>query len=367
MRKVLTCVGTRPNFIKITQLERCFKKYSDIEYKLLHTGQHFDENMSKIFFDELKIKKPDIFLNAKGETSSEMISSIITKMEEFLTTYRPDIVMVPGDVNSSYACAYAANKLNIPVAHIESGLRSFDNTMPEELNRIKIDDIAELLFVTEPSGIANLHNEGKVKNKIHFVGNTMIDTLIAYRQNIEKSDILNKINRHNKPLAAITFHRPANVDNPANLEKITDLLIQLSGIYTIVYPIHPRTRKNLNKFNLEDKISGNENIILLEPLGYLDFMKLVKESAVIITDSGGIQEETTFIGIPCITVRPNTERPVTITEGTNTLIDLEIKLIMNEVDKIAKGKYKTGKIPELWDGKSSERIVDIISEYFKQK
>ena len=372
MKKVLTCVGTRPNFIKITQLEKHFNQYSHIEHKLLHTGQHFDDNMSEVFFKELNIRQPDVFLNLNQGTQLEIIANIITAIEKYLIEYQPDLVIVPGDVNSSFACAFAASRLNIPVAHLESGLRSFDKMMPEEVNRILIDDLADLFFVTEQSGIQNLYAENKPKNKIHLVGNTMIDTLVDFTPLIDKSNIVSNIKHQvsrlttqELPLATLTFHRPSNVDNPEQLKKVISLIVKLSEHFTVVFPVHPRTRSNIDKFNLNIEIKNISNIVLTDPLGYIDFLKLVKESKVVITDSGGIQEETTFLSIPCLTIRTSTERPVTITEGTNTLLDLDEKLILNVIDTILDNKYKSGRIPELWDGKASERIVKIISEYMK--
>lgn len=371
MKKILTCVGTRPNFIKITQFQKYFDKYPLIEHNLLHTGQHFDDTMSDIFFTELNLKIPDIYLNINKCSQLEGIGKIIIGMEEVINKYNPDLIIVPGDVNSSFACAFAANRLDIPVAHIESGLRSFDKHMPEEINRILIDNLSELCFVTEQSGMDNLFAENKNKNSIHFVGNTMIDTLISFLPVINKSEVVNKLesnlNHHasepKPPLATLTFHRPSNVDNPDNLKKIVSLMINLSDVYHIVFPIHPRTKSNLLKFNLLKSIEDNNNIVLTPPLGYIDFMKLISVSNVVITDSGGIQEETTYLKIPCLTIRTTTERPVTITEGTNTLLDLNEDLIIGISRNIIKGSYKTGNIPALWDGKASERIVDIIADF----
>lgn len=371
MKKVLTCVGTRPNFIKITQLEKHFSKYSSVKYKLLHTGQHFDDNMSNVFFKELNIKPPDVYLDINQGTQLNIIANIMIEMEKYLQTFKPDLVIVAGDVNSSFACAFAADRLGIPVAHIESGLRSFDKSMPEEINRIMIDDIASLFFVTEQSGIDNLLAENKNKENIHFVGNTMIDTLISFIPFIDSSDIIqnlitingDKIQNFNKPIAAMTFHRPPNVDEKDNLTRLISTIIKLSEYFTVVFPVHPRSRINIEKFGLNIKIKGNKSIFFTEPLGYFDFLKLVKESKLVITDSGGIQEETTFLKIPCLTVRTSTERPVTISEGTNTLVELKEELIIEHALKIINGKYKSGKVPALWDGKATERIVDIVARF----
>ena len=360
MKKVLVCVGTRPNLIKITQLERCFRGYPAIEYKLLHTGQHYDYNMNDIFFQQLGVKAPDVFLNINQGSQIEVISQIMKKFEGFLLEYKPDLVMVPGDVNSSFACAFVASRHNIPVAHIESGLRSFDMTMPEEVNRILIDNITELFFVTEPSGEENLLKENKNAKKIRYVGNSMIDSLVTFMPLIDKSEIRKNINAHDYYL--VTFHRPANVDDFQNLKIVADILTEISKKRKVVFPIHPRTRKRFHEFGFENVIE-NENIIITEPLGYLDFISLVKNAKAVITDSGGVQEETTFLGVPCVTLRQSTERPVTVAEGTNTMCELEVKTLVAILDSIDNGSYKKGTIPKFWDGKTSEKIAGEVNDF----
>ena len=367
MKTIFVCVGTRPNLIKITQLEKAFLNYKGLKFKLLHTGQHYDAFMNDVFFDELKIKKPDVFLNAGGATQVELIADIMQKSEQVFSSQQVDMVVVPGDVNSSFACAFAASRLQIPVAHIESGLRSFDRAMPEEVNRILIDNLSELFFITEESGHQNLLQEAKSVKHMCFTGNTMIDTLIAFQENIDASLVLERLKLQPHGFALLTFHRPRNVDNRENLAKIMETISQLSGFLTVVFPAHPRTLKKLKEFGFLKQLSDNEHVKLTSPLGYLDFMKLVKQAKMVITDSGGIQEETTFLQVPCLTVRPNTERPVTITEGTNTLLDLQADLIVAAAQDIAQGKYKQGKIPKLWDGKASARLVKSISKYFDKK
>lgn len=360
MKKVLVCVGTRPNLIKITQLEKCFRSYPAIEYKLLHTGQHYDYNMNDIFFQQLGVKAPDVFLNINQGSQIEVISQIMKKFEEFILDYKPDLVMVPGDVNSSFACAFVASRHNIPVAHIESGLRSFDMTMPEEVNRILIDDVAELFFVTEPSGEENLLKENKSERKIRYVGNSMIDSLVAFMPLIDKAEIRKSVNADDYYL--VTFHRPANVDDSKNLKIVAEILTEISKKRKVVFPIHPRTRKRFHEFGFE-KVIENENIIITEPLGYLDFISLVKNAKTVITDSGGVQEETTFLGVPCVTLRQSTERPVTVTEGTNTMCELDVKTILEILNSIDKGTYKKGAIPKFWDGKTSERIAKEVNNF----
>lgn len=365
-KKVLVCVGTRPNLIKITQLEKYFSAFPEVEYILLHTGQHYDTQMNDVFFTELGIKKPDIQYTL--ESSSSQISVITEIMEKFESTCRelkPDIVVVPGDVNSSFSCAFVANRLGIPVAHIESGLRSFDNSMPEEINRILIDKLSCIHFLTEKSGIENLENEGYNKSSMKFVGNSMIDSLVAFEKNINGSSILESLNLGSESYVLFTFHRPINVDNENNLRKLVSLIRQIAEHTNVIFPIHPRTHKNLLHFNLDKEINESSNVHLTGPLGYLDFLNLIKNAKIVITDSGGVQEETTFLKIPCLTIRPNTERPITITEGTNKLLDFNIIKIMEHVNKITSGEYKHGTIPELWDGKASERIVIEIIRFLK--
>ena len=359
MKKVLVCVGTRPNLIKITQLEKHFKNYP-LEYKLLHTGQHFDYNMNDIFFQQLGVKAPDVFLNINQGSQVTVIAQIMQKFEEFFLDYKPDLVMVPGDVNSSFACAFVASRHNIPVAHIESGLRSFDMTMPEEVNRILIDNVAELFFVTEPSGEENLVKENKNKAGIRYVGNTMIDSVVAFMPMIDKSEVRKNLGVEDYYL--VTFHRPVNVDQKANLEIVAGILTEISKTQKVVFPIHPRTRKRFHEFGLQSAIE-NDRIIITDPQGYLDFISLAKNAKVVITDSGGVQEETTFLGVPCVTLRQSTERPVTVTEGTNTMCELDVKALSAILQTIENGTYKKGSIPKYWDGKASERIAKEVNDF----
>lgn len=363
-KKVLTCIGTRPNIIKITQLQKQFQPYPHIEHILLHTGQHQDYKMNQVFFETLGIPKPQYFLQIEQGNSTQVLCNIMLAFEKALQEIQPDLVMVPGDVNSSYACAFVAARNNIPVAHIESGLRSFDNTMPEEQNRILIDAITDIFFVTEPSGYHHLIKEGKDKEKIHQVGNSMIDTLVAFAEVIDKNDIIQQLQVEAQQYIVATFHRPANVDVEENLKKVIQLLTEVSKQLKVIFPIHPRTRKRLEAMQLMSNLEENKNIIFTEALGYLEFMKLVKESKAVITDSGGVQEETTFMQIPCITVRSTTERPVTIDVGTNTLTNLDQTWIMDLVKQITTGTYKKGNIPEYWDGNTSERIAKVVAQYF---
>jgi len=359
---LLLIIGTRPNFIKITRFKEITLSYPNINLKIAHTGQHYDATMADVFFKQFNLT-PDYFLNVGNGSPNFQIAEIMTKLEELITTkFKPDLIIVVGDVNSTLAGALTANKLNIKLAHIESGLRSFDGTMPEEHNRILTDKICDLYFVTEPSGIENLKREGVQEEKLKFVGNTMIDTLVAFSDKIEQADVLEKLKLTSKVFVLTTIHRPATVDNEEGLNKLIQLFKSITQKYKVVFPIHPRTVSNLKKFNLYEELTQNKDIIITEPLDYFAFQKLIKHSKFIITDSGGIQEESTFLQVPCLTLRNNTERPITCTEGTNTLVKFDIHEINQLITEIESGTYKRGKIPELWDGHATERIFKVLGE-----
>jgi UDP-N-acetylglucosamine 2-epimerase (non-hydrolysing) len=361
-KKVAIIVGTRPNFIKVTQFERVFNSYGDLfEFKLIHTGQHYDKNMSDIFFEQFGLKEPDVYLDTKGMTPAGQIGEIIQRLSELLLEWKPDIAIVPGDVNSTLAAAIAANKTGTRLAHLESGLRSFDRGMPEEINRLLTDEITDEFFVTEQSGIDHLTSERKSGN-IHYVGNTMIDTLVAFEEQIMKSPVMETYDLKEKEFVLMTMHRPANVDTKENLLKLLSMLEYATDRYKIVFPIHPRTRKSLENHGLMDRVEANKRIILTAPLDYLAFQHLTAKCKFVLTDSGGIQEETTFRQVPCLTLRPNTERPSTIDLGTNTLVPFDPVIVGSYIDAIHDGTYKQGEIPPLWDGKATERIVQILSE-----
>lgn len=362
MKKVLVVVGTRPNLIKITKFKECFKKYPNLDLKILHAGQHYDYKMSDIFFEQLGIPKPDCIFKLEAPTAVGKIAEMMVKFEEYVEELKPDLVLVPGDVNSSMACGVAASRLGYKVGHIEAGLRSFDRSMPEEINRLLIDELADLFFVTEPSGVVNLSAEKKDKGNVHFVGNTMIDSLVQFKPIFEDSSILSQLGVEKKDYFVFTFHRPGNVDDLGNLAELVNVIKEIAAKGKVVFPIHPRTRKNLAENNLIEIIT-NENVILTEPVGYIDFMQLISNSKGVITDSGGIQEETTFMQVPCLTIRPNTERPVTNEIGSNTLLSLDKKLILSHVEQINNGTYKKGVIPEKWDGNATDRIVEVIANY----
>ena len=316
--------------------------------------------MSLVFFEQFGLQ-PDIFLNVEAGSPISQMADIMKALERSVNEYKPDLMIVPGDVNSTLAGALTANKMNIPLAHLESGLRSYDHTMPEEFNRILTDDVSDYFFVTEQSGYDNLVKEGKNKDRIHFVGNTMIDTLVAYSKEIESCTILKKFELAPKKYLLMTMHRPATVDSAEGLKKLNNLIKNITKKYDLVFPAHPRTIHNLEKFGLLNDLKQNKKLILCEPLDYFSFQKLVKDSLIVITDSGGIQEESTFLGVPCLTLRPNTERPVTVTLGTNELIPFDEKLIESKIETIEKGTYKKGKIPPMWDGNATERIIKVLA------
>lgn len=362
MKKILIVIGTRPNFIKVTQFKKVVESYPNLDIKIVHTGQHFDEKMADVFFKQFNLQ-PDFFLNIPKASPNTQMAEIMLRLEKLIKTdYYPDLVMVVGDVNSTLAAALTANKLGIKIAHLESGLRSFDRSMPEEINRLLTDEITGHFFITEQSGMENLIKEGKSENELHFVGNTMIDTLVAFQAEIKQSDILSKLNLLPKQFVLMTMHRPATVDMEEGLLKLIQLLQEVTKTYKVVFPIHPRTLKKLDDFKIKHLIMENPNIILTDPLDYFAFQNLIENSQFVLTDSGGIQEESTYVQVPCLTLRPNTERPVTVNEGTNTLVPFDIDLIVSYIKQIENLTYKKGIIPMLWDGKATERVLDIIAK-----
>lgn len=364
MKKIISVVGARPNFMKVAPLHKAFKKFDgQVEHLICHTGQHYDEKMSKIFFNDLELPKPHFYLGVGSGSHAEQTARVMIEFEKVLLSEKPDLVIVVGDVNSTIACSLVASKLNIRVAHVEAGLRSFDREMPEEINRLLTDAIADFLFVTEKSGLEHLKNEGVNESKVFFTGNVMIDSLVNYLPKADKSDILDcyKLAKNNYIL--VTLHRPSNVDSKEYLSKLIHLLNTVSEKRKLIFPIHPRTKTNMHRFGLEDLLSNN--VILTEPIGYIDFLALTKNAELIITDSGGIQEESTYLGVQCITVRNNTERPITVEVGTNQLIGTDLQEVESAALKVLNGSRKEGNIPELWDGRAAERIVEIILDQLK--
>jgi UDP-N-acetylglucosamine 2-epimerase (non-hydrolysing) len=359
--KIINVVGARPNFMKIAPLIRAMNKRRDrIEHLIVHTGQHYDRNMSDDFFTQLEIPEPDINLGVGGGSHAEQTGRIMIEFEKVLLQQKPDLIVVVGDVNSTIACSLVASKLGVKIAHVEAGLRSFDRTMPEEINRVLTDSIADFLFTTEEAGNSNLRNEGIPDVKIHFVGNVMIDTLVYCLDKIRDVP-LSFDGIKEGDYAVITLHRPSNVDNPEILSKILDAFGAISEKLKLVILLHPRTAKNIASFGLESKLAEiSSNAIITGPIGYLEMLRLNRSARMVITDSGGLQEETTFLGIPCVTMRDNTERPSTIEMGTNVLVGNDLNALNGNFDKILSGNFKKGSVPPLWDGRAAERIIDVL-------
>ena len=357
--KVLIVVGTRPNFIKVTRFKKVARSLDNLDIEIVHTGQHYDHKMANVFFEQFGLK-PDHFLNLKGTSASAQMANMISGLSEKVATLKPDYILVPGDVNSTLAGALVANRDNIRLGHLESGLRSFDRGMPEEVNRILVDQLADDYFVTEDSGIQNLTKEGlsdkSETTTISLVGNTMIDTLVEFDDSIKSSNILAQHHLTEGQYALMTMHRPATVDNIVGLQFLLDLLQEISAKQQVVLPMHPRTRARVESFGLKTAFEALKNVLILDPLDYFAFQRLILGAKVILTDSGGIQEESTFRQVPCITLRPNTERPVTCELGTNQLIGLNHEAILYALEH-----PKSGVIPPNWDGKSTERVLTQIA------
>ncbi len=386
--KVLLVAGARPNFMKIAPLISAIKRFNDsanrtklrdasnstnpidlsnpinpgnpINYVLVHTGQHYDMKMSESFFHELELPKPDINLEVGSGSHAVQTANVMLRFEEVCLKENPDWVIVVGDVNSTMACTLVASKLGIKVAHVEAGLRSFDRTMPEEINRLVTDTLSDLLFTPSEDADENLLKEGIPPAKIKRVGNIMIDTLTSHLDKASRLNPNDRFGLREKGYVFVTLHRPSNVDDKASLSIIMDGLTRLSERLPIIFPVHPRTRKNLVQFGLESLQNNSGRMILCEPLGYHETIGLVDKARFVLTDSGGLQEETTFLGIPCLTLRPNTERPITIVQGTNKLTSLEV--LEKDFDYILNGYNPRGEIPELWDGKTAERIVEALAK-----
>jgi len=363
--KITHVVGARPNFMKVAPVYRAIVKFSNIKQILVHTGQHYDLNMSDIFFQQLGLPAPDINLEVGSGSHAVQTAQIMMQFEETVLKEKPDLVLVYGDVNSTVAAALVCAKLLISVAHVEAGLRSFDRTMPEEINRLMTDQIADLLFTPSQDGDENLLREGVAKEKIHFVGNVMIDTLVRLLPAAESlwPRLSSALHVSEKKYCLVTLHRPSNVDDPSMLAQIVSTLGEISRELPIVFPIHPRTRNRITEASLN--VAQNDRLQLIDPIGYLDFLCLQKHAMMLITDSGGIQEETTFLGVPCLTVRENTERPVTVSIGTNILVGQDMVRLRTEAAAILAGSAKKGAIPPLWDGHAAERIATVLIKTYK--
>jgi UDP-N-acetylglucosamine 2-epimerase (non-hydrolysing) len=365
MLRILSVIGTRPNFIKIGALHHAFSAHPAIAPRLIHTGQHYDAKMSDVFFRQLGLPEPDHYLGVGSGSHAAQTAATMIALEEVMEAERPDLVVVVGDVNATLAAALVAAKLHLPLVHVESGLRSFDRTMPEEINRIVTDRLADVLYVTEQSGLDNLRAEGVPDEKIGFVGNVMIDSLVRFREKAAALHTAAAFGFTPGTYVLMTMHRPANVDEPANLARLVEVLHALTQQAPVVFPVHPRTRNCLAEEGHLDALQSLADLHLSDPIGYLEFMSLMQDAGLVVTDSGGIQEETTFLQVPCITLRPNTERPVTITLGTNELVPLEVDPIVAAAERAFSRSWKTGTVPPLWDGHAAERIADDLVRRFE--
>ena len=359
--KIDLIAGARPNFMKIAPLIRSIKKAQNegenITFRLIHSGQHYDENMSGNFFRQLNIPNPDVNLGAGGGSQAEQTAAIMIGYENLLSIEKPDICLVVGDVTSTMACAIVAQKQQVKVAHVEAGIRSGDWTMPEEINRMVTDSITNYFFTTTENASQNLTKSGIENNKIFWVGNTMIDTLLTHKKDFIKPHIWDFLNLEQNKFIVITLHRPANVDEDIKLKELLDQIIEHSEDLELIFPVHPRTSKTIENLGI-----SNPRLHMIEPLGYFEFNYLVENAKAVVTDSGGITEETTVLGIPCMTLRNNTERPETVLTGTNELIGTNPKAIEPAMKKLFSGEWKKGNIPEKWDGKTADRIIDILLE-----
>ncbi len=366
MPLIYLVAGARPNFMKIAPIVRALQSQTFLSFKIIHTGQHYDRDMNEVFFEELGIPQPDIFMGAGGGSHAEQTAKIMVAFEQLCIAERPAAVLVVGDVNSTLACSISAKKLNIPVAHVEAGLRSGDMTMPEEINRLVTDSITDWFFVTEPAALAHLEREGKAASAIHYVGHVMVDNVLFQADKLSSADTSGYETSAFKAARAakgerygvVTLHRPSNVDDAAMMTKLAGALKTISEELPLIFPVHPRTRANLTSFGID----LGPNITLVGPQAYMAFLNIWKDAAVVLTDSGGLQEETTALGVPCITIRENTERPVTVDEGSNVLVGTDPERIVAEARKVLKGEGKQGRRPHLWDGKAAERIVAVLAK-----
>jgi UDP-N-acetylglucosamine 2-epimerase (non-hydrolysing) len=352
---ILHVVGARPNFMKAAPVMRALEKWPGARQTLVHTGQHYDKNLSDVFFSQLGIPEPDVNLEVGSGSHACQTAEVMTSFEPVVLKQKPDVVLVYGDVNSTLAAALVCSKLLIRVAHVEAGLRSFDRTMPEEINRIVTDGIADLLFTPSEDGDVNLQREGIPPEKIYRVGNVMIDSLVQFLPAAMRCSKNGLPERY----ALVTLHRPSNVDDSVSLRSILQALLEVSEQLEVFFPVHPRTRQRIEQFGINVRM-----LHLLEPVPYIEFLSLQRQAAVVITDSGGIQEETTYLGVPCLTLRSNTERPVTVTLGTNVLVGQDLVLLNSELARILEGRARKGSIPPLWDGHASERIAKVLQGYF---
>ena len=360
--KIVNVVGARPNLMKIAPLMDAYRGREEIEPLLVHTGQHYDANMSDLFFRQLGIPEPEINLEVGSGSHAVQTAEIMKAFEPVVLEQEPDAVLVVGDVNSTIACGMVAVKLGVKLVHVEAGLRSFDREMPEEINRVLTDSISDLLLCSEPSGVQNLRREGIADEKVHLVGNVMIDTLLRHRERAENSSIVGDLGLEESGYAVLTLHRPSNVDDPAVLGKLLDALEVVQRDQPIVFPAHPRTREKLAHSGLAERTAELRNLRILDPVGYLDFLKLMASARLVLTDSGGIQEETTILQVPCLTLRDNTERPITVEMGTNRIVGQDPERIVATYREVMEQGAAGGRVPPLWDGRAAERIVEVLLE-----
>ncbi|WP_313703632.1 non-hydrolyzing UDP-N-acetylglucosamine 2-epimerase [Massilia sp.] len=357
--------GARPNFMKIAPIVRALQAQDKLTFKIIHTGQHYDREMNDVFFEELGIPQPDVFMAAGGGSHAQQTAKIMVGFEELCVAERPAAVLVVGDVNSTLACSIVAKKLNIPVAHVEAGLRSGDMAMPEEINRLVTDSISDWFFATEPAAVEHLRREGKPDAAVHYVGHVMVDNVLYQADKLTRADTSGfetaafkaRAQENGGRYGVVTMHRPSNVDEPETFARIAGALKEIAGELPLIFPVHPRTRANIEKFGID----LGPNVTLAGPQAYMAFLNLWKDAAVVLTDSGGLQEETTALGVPCVTIRENTERPVTVEEGSNVLAGTDPQKIVQEARKVLRGEGKQGRRPQLWDGKAAERIVAILA------
>jgi len=361
MIKALLVAGTRPNFIKIAPLYRAFQEHPGFEPILVHTGQHYDAVMSEVFFRQLNLPEPDIYLSSGSGSHAEQTARIMKELEPVLIDTQPGVVVVVGDVNSTLAAAITAKKLHIPVAHVEAGLRSFDRRMPEEINRLATDAISDYLFVTEPAGERHLRNEGHSDDHVFFCGNVMIDSLRRFESDARSVEQRKKYGLEEGGYVLVTAHRPEMVDKPELLTVFMKALFRIAEKYAVVFPVHPRTRARIRDAGLENEMMSIDKLFIVEPLGYFEFLSLIADAGLVLTDSGGVQEETTVLGVPCATVRENTERPCTIDSGTNELVALDSDILFDAAERALSGNWKKGSLPELWDGHAATRVAEKLA------
>ncbi len=358
----LACVvGARPNFMKMAPILRALNAHPQIQPTLIHTGQHYDRNLSDVFFEELQMPKPDVHLDVQADSQLAQTGRMLEALESVFQAATFHRCVVVGDVNSTFAAAFAANKRGVPVAHVEAGLRSFDRSMPEEINRLLVDELTDMYFASEQSGLDNLLNEGRGDRKLHLVGNVMIDTVIHKLPEATSNGTLEKLGVEKGKYGLVTFHRPSNVDHRDCLADVVEVLCWAARQLPLIFPLHPRTRKRLEEFNLVDQLRAAPSVTLIEPLGYLDCLALSSQARIVVTDSGGLQEETTALGVPCLTMRQNTERPATVDVGSNTLVGNDREQLKRGFTAVLDGTYKQSEVPKFWDGRAAERIAEILA------